>query len=578
MQAGKARGDVIGSQTSSRASISSVHIVFIVAAVALLLLVLYPVAKLILLSFDLGGDPRQWLDPWLQQLRRSRVRTALLNTITIPALTVIFAVVLGAGLAWIVERTNAPLKRLLASMAVLPFLMMPLIGALAWSFLAAPQSGAINVALRYLLPGALETGPININSHLGIAWVMGLYYTPYLYLFVSAALRTVSPDVEEASVMSGASVARTTWSITLPLVMPAILSGALTVFILSAGQFAIPAILGSPRGVEVLSTLIFESMNRWPVDMQQVGVVASLLLGMCVLLVLIQRRMIGDREYTAISGKGLRSRTLDLGLFRWIATGLGLAYLLFAVVLPSLALVWASLTPYWSAALDLSRLTLSPYISVLFERPTTLNSVKNSFILSIVSATIAILLAAVIGYMIYRSKMRGRGALELLSMAPIAIPAIVFAVGVLEAWIRPPLVLYGSMAILVVAYVGHSLPIALRSLTGSMLQVSGDLEESARMSGAGWLTTVRTVIMPLIRPGIMAGWLLLFVTFMRELGSSILLYSPGSEVISVEMFTLWEAGRASELAALSVGVVVISLVAFMLSQALGAKSIGGSDG
>jgi iron(III) transport system permease protein len=352
----------------------------------------------------------------------------------------------------------------------------------------------------------------------------------------------------------------------LPLVFPAILASSLLVFVLAAEQFAVPAVLGSPARIRVLTTAIVETQYRYP---PQHGLGAAL----CMTLLLIamaglwlQRRLLRGRSYTTIGGKSAHPRRIPLGGFRWPVLLVCVAYLTLAVVLPFITLFLSSVRTFWTAEFEWNQLTLEHYRWILFDYPITQRAILNSLLLGVVGATVTMLLCALLSFLTLRTRLPGRNLLDYLTMIPLGFPGVVLAFGLLQAWIYPPLVLYGTIWILFIAYMTRYLPVGVRATSATLVQIHPELEEASISSGANWFQTLKNVTLPLLKPGILAGWALLFVAFTRELSASILLYSPGREVLSVAIYDLHQNGAFRPLSALAFLQVVISLVILAVAK------------
>jgi iron(III) transport system permease protein len=496
---------------------------------------------------------------------------ALVNSLVVGTGSAVFATLLGTLLAWIVARTDTPCRGLLEIAALVPFICPPFIGALAWTLLGSPNTGLVNQWARNLLGvGRL----VNIYSLGGMILVIGLYTAPFVLLIVGGALRSMDASMEEASMLSGAGQAATTVLVTLPMVAPAILSGAFLAFVLALEQFGVPAVLGLPARIPVLTTKIWTTISESPPQYGQGSALCVFLLLLTVAGVLLQRRLLRRRRFTTVSGKGARIRLVRLGGLRWLALGLGLLYLMAAMVLPMGVLILASFRSVWTQQLAWSQLTLGNYGYILTEYPLSRQALANSLLLGAGGATLAILLAAAVSFLSLRARLPGHRVLEQLAMLPLAFPGTVLAYGMLRAWIQPPLVLYGTMWILLAAYVGRYLPYGVQSTSSTLAQIHPELEESSLMSGASWPATFRWITLPLLRSGIMAGWILLFVSFLRELSASVLLYTPKQVVLSVALFDLWASGDIGYLAALSVLMIAIAVGALGALRWLGAGGPG----
>jgi len=474
-------------------------------------------------------------------------------------------VIIGTALAWAVVRTDMPGRRLVELASIVPFISTPLTGALAWILLMSPQTGLINQAWRFIS----GSGSIfNIYSIWGIIFVEALYEAPLVFLLVAGALRSMDPTLEEASLSAGAGTARTTLRVTLPLVAPAILAGALLVFILAAEQFAVPAVLGTPAKIRVLTTSIWEAQSVYP---PRDGLAAALSVTLLVIALgglWLHRRLLGARSYTTVAGKAARPRRIQLGAFRWALLAVCVSYLLLAVVLPIVTIFVSSIRTIWTADFRWEQFTLANYSRVLFDYPAAERAIVNSLGLAIFGATATILLCALIAFLSQRARLPGHRILDTLTMLPMGFPGIVLAVGLLHAWITPPFVLYGTIWILFVAYLTRYLPVGVRSVSASLAQIHPELEESSLASGATWLQTFRYVTLPLLKPGLAAGWALLFVAFTRELSASILLYSPRLEVLSVVIYDLYQEGGFRTLSALTTLQVLIAMSVLAIARAM----------
>lgn len=525
------------------------------------ILILYPAWILLSSSFQdsTGAFTLAW---YIEAYTNPANYRAILNTLIIAGGASFIATVFGTFMAWAVVRTDMPGRRIVEAASIVPFISTPFIGALAWILLASPRTGLINQFWR-LVSGSGDP-LVDIYSLAGIVMVEALYEMPYVFLIVAGALRSMDPTLEEASMSSGAGVWHTTWRVTLPLVLPAILGGALLVFVLAAEQFGVPAVLGTPARIRVLTTSIWDTQSVYP---PKYGLGASL----CVTLLLIsmiglwlQRRMIGSRSYTTVGGKGARPRRIPLGPLRWAVFAICAAYLLLAVILPFATIFLSSIRTLWTQDFHWAQLTLENYRWVLFDYPITQRALFNSLFLAVVGATVCIIFCAVVSFLSLRTRLPGRKALDYLSMLPMAFPGIVLAVGLLQAWINPPLVLYGTIWILFIAYITRYFPYGVRSTSATLLQIHPELEESSLISGASWFQTFRRVTLPLLKPGLVAGWILLFVSFTRELSASVLLYSPGREVLSVAIYDMWEQGDFQPLSALAFIQIAIALAMLAL--------------
>ena len=557
-----------------------------VAALLLLLgvLIVLPVGVLVLGSF-LSEAPRALHVDW-SGLTLGNYRDVLLDTAFGPLLGSTMGAALagtmgaagiGAGLAWLAIRTDVPGRRALDVVAVMPLFVPPLIGAFAWDILASPRSGILNIVLRST--GAPFT--LNIYSFAGIGFAYAIYYAPYVYLFVSAALRNMDATLEEAAAMSGAGRLLVLWHITLPLVAPALLASSLLVFVLLVELFAIPAVLGEPGNLHFIAVRIWDLIGFTPPKVNEASALGVLMLLMTVALVLIQHKVSSRRAVVTVSGKGQRVRPVTLGAARWPLAALGFGYLLLVVVLPTVALLFIALRRniFFSsigAILDTSQLSFEQF-GVAFGDPVVVGTLWNSLTVSTATMLLGGGLYFIVSYIVHRTRLPGRRALDIVTVLPVAIPGIIIGLGYLWSWISVPVGLYGTLWIIILAYVSQFAPQATRAIAGSLVQIHPELEESSRLCGAGFLTTLRLIVAPLARPGIVSAMILLFVLSFRELATALFLYTTGTQLFSLAMFDFWQRGSTGLVAAMALVQCCILLVFVLLGQVFQGDRVTGSN-
>jgi iron(III) transport system permease protein len=415
---------------------------------------------------------------------------------------------------------------------------------------------------------------LNIFSIWGMIWVEGLHSSPIVFLLMVAAFRSMDPSLEESALMSGATRLQTLRRVTLPLVRPALLSSVLVILITSLESFEVPALLGLQNGIYVFTSRIYFVFRSYPRDLQAAGALAVSLLAIAVIGVIIARLLAGrgTKTYQTVTGKGFRPRPLDLGKWRPVVGAGILIYFFATVVGPLLVLLYASLLPYYQAPSveAFQSFTLDNYRQV-FEMNSAGRALVNSLVLGISAACIVMALMSVAAWISVRSTIRGRGVVEQLSFVPLVIPGIVLGVSISFVYLRSPIPIYGTLIILLIAYCTKYMPYGMRYATTSMTQISSELEESAQVSGASWWTTFRRVLLPLLSPGIMAGFIYILVVSFRELSSSLLLYSPGNEVLSILIWEQFENGSFNVLAAIGVLMVIALVIMVTIAYKLGAK-------
>jgi len=542
-------------------------VLVIVIAALIGVTVIYPLSIMVYGTFQTTppGEPSPLtLGNYFKMFSSDWFWEALGHTAWISVGGMILGVFLGVSMAWIVTRTDTPWVGKLEIPLIVPFFLSPFIGALAWTGLASADYGLINGWFETLL----GVRPFEIFSPWGMIWVMGLYYSPYAFLIVSGTMRNMDPTLEEAALSAGASKPQTMLRITLPLMAPGILASALLIFVAAAEQFGIPSVLGLNQRWFVLTTRIFYFLREYPQDYSMAATVAMVMLVFTAGMVFIRNRIIKKREFVTVGGKSFRPHVIPLGRWRYLTLSYLLSYIMLAVILPFGTFIAISFFKFWSIHPKMKYLTLENWQYILFEYPTTWTAVKNSLFISIVGAAVAVLISAIIAWVVVRTKAFGKDALDTLATLPVAVPGLILGVAYLWTWIRSPIPIYGTIWILMIAYMSRFMPYSLRSIESTLRQIDKGLEESANISGASWLRTFWSVSLPLLKPGLVAAFILLFVTFMRELSCSILLYSSGTEVMSVTMFDLWHDGMFPSLAVIGSMQLILTAVCLILFSKL----------
>jgi iron(III) transport system permease protein len=534
------------------------------ALIALMaIIVIYPLFSLVYGTFNVTGPDRATATFSLVNASRifadPQFYLAWKNTVLVSIAAAAIAVVFGLIAAILVVRTDLPGRGMFETMLIVPIFISPFIGAIAWSGMGAPEVGLLNRLFVQLgLP--LE---INIYSLGGISLVLGFYMTPYVFLFTSGPLASIDSALEEASRLSGQGPLQTLLRVTIPLVSPSILAASLLVVVLSMENFGVLAVLGLPSQIPFIPTEIYLKFAYPPPDYGYAAIVSLTLIVATALGLYGQHRLLMRKSYVVVGGRSYRPAIIRLGRWKWAAaTALGL-FVLVSVILPFVVMVMASFQSYWSA--EFSAFTLDNYRNV-FTRGLLIRAVENSLFLAIFGAVIATALAAAVAYVVQRTKASGRIALDLMSTISIAIPGIVLGVALLWAWIRVPLPIYGTIWILLIAYVTRFISFGVRNVSAALTQIGGDLEAAARVSGARKLTAAMTITLPLIRNSIFSSWILYFISFIKELNTSILLYSFSSVVLPVIIFDAYLEGHYPQVAALATGISVLIFVTLTLSS------------
>jgi iron(III) transport system permease protein len=530
-------------------------VVMAAAAAVVFFLVLYPLFWLFFGSFAYGDLPLSQV--FGQFWRLPGIERAFQNTLWLVLGTVPLSFLFAIPLVWITTRTDTPLKGLIEIAAIMPFITPPLIGAVAWALMAAPRTGLINVFARQV--GA--SGPVlNIYSMSGLIFVMSLYLSPFVFLTVQAVMQRMDASLEDASLVSGAGIGKTIRYVVLPLSMPALLSAGILVITRVLEEFAIPGVLGAPSGIYTITTYIYyQAISYTPPRYEVAALLASLLMALTAMMLGFQSRILGGgRRFTTVSGKGHPPRALRLGRWRYLTLAYALTYIAVTVVLPYLVLLYAAFITRWGLPPVFSNFTFDNVLATFDPALSVRSGLINSLVLAVSGATLATLLTLIVSYTINKGSPRMRGILDFVTSIPLTMPGPVIAVSMLWAYLHPPFVLYGTLWILLVAYVTHYLPFGVRTISGSFRQISPDLEHAAAICGASRIATFRDVLFPLVRPGILAGWMLMFISMIRELSSSIFLFVPGTETVAVTMLEMWQEARFSGVAILSLTLILVS--------------------
>jgi iron(III) transport system permease protein len=508
--------------------------------------VLYPIYYLVQASLDVGEPdvrpPTAYgFDNYALLPDYSEI---LLNTLVVSFAATVMTLVFGFLTAWILNRTEVPLRRTLEHAMAIPYYVTPLLGAFAWSLLGAPESGLINQLWRAL--GGHEA-LIDITSPYGIAWVMALFEGSVAFVMIGAVMKSMDPSLEEAAQVIGAGRWRTMLRVTLPLVAPGVLGAAIFVFAEMLGSFSAALVLGTPSRFYVITTAMFQLVSQYPPRIPLAAAMGVSLFAVMFVMLFFYRRLISRGSYVTVSGKAFRPRLMDVGPLRWVLFAACVAYVLLSVVLPILTLVYASLQKVATVVPSLANITFEHYRTAL-----GLNAVRyamtNSLVLGLATATIGVALTGLLSWIIHRSRLPGSGVLEYVVMFPQSVPRLVFAFGMMWAWLVFPIPIYGTLWLLLIAYLTVFLPLGVRTISSVMLQLDKSLEECGQVCGAPWGYRIRRITMPLLRPGLLAAWLLLFIASVRELGASILLQGPNSKVLTPAIVEAWFA-TSSELTA-----------------------------
>lgn len=544
------------------------------AVAALLLFIGYPLGWLLFGALGLPGDfsPRFLV----RALTQPGNVTALANTAVLAVGVGLSSVALGVPVAWATARTDLPMRKLFHALVGLAYILPPYLTSVAYIILLGPNAGYLNrlFAAATGVHGSLA----DIFSAGGVTFVIAMHVYAIPYFLVYGALQSVDPSLEESARMLGARRWTMLRRITLPLVAPAITGGALLAAINSMALFGPQAFLGLPAQVVYLPTRIYGALSGFPPRYADASALSIVLVLVTVIGLVVQRRYVGGRSFVTVSGRGARTARHALGALRWPLALVILVVLVSSSIAPLAVLVIAAFSKVWTDPLSLHNLTLANFYAALVDNQIAARGVMNSFRLAIAAATIAVLLGAAIAYVDVRTRLRGRQILDYLAILPLGLPGTVLAVALLQAFIRFPVPIYATIWILLIAYVVRSMPIAVRGANGALRQVDASLEEAARIAGASWLVTSRRILLPIMRSNLMLTWLLVFIPALGELSATILLYTNGTETMSVAIFRLSDLGQLEVVAALSTVLIAVILVATLLTQWLAGRSRRGPSG
>ena len=531
-------------------------------AAALCLLILMPLSWLVYYSFhDRAGGFT--LDNFAQLVTDPSFVDPLLTTLILATSSAIVCCVVAAPMGWLVARTDMPLRRTVRALVTASFVTPPFLGAIAWELLAAPNSGLLNQAFRAVTGAEQDEYLFNIYSLPGVIFVISCYTFPYVFVLVANALDRSPADLEDASSILGASAWTTARRVTLPLAMPAVLAGALIAFLQAMTLFGSPAILALPAGFHTMTTKIW-SLFQYPPKAELAAAASLPLLILTILLLRAENFVLGRRGYSVVGGRQGNPRLVALGRWKWVALGVAFIVLLNPVFLPYGALLNAAFSPVASQLVSFGTLTLRNVEFVFFELSATKLAFENTLILCTSAATIGTIMAVVIAYMTARKAIAWHKALGFLATAPVAVPGIVLGVGLFLSYTRPPFVLYGTLWILLVAFVTIALPSAYQQLYSAFRVVNPDLEEASRILGATRLGTLARITAPLLRTSVIATWCFIFIGVIRELSAAIMLFTSQTKVISVLIFDLNESGDLGAIAVLGLIMLIVTFTVVIL--------------
>ena len=538
-------------------SIDWTFLVWLLFAAILVFIVVNPLARLVLSSFEQSDGSGYTIANYLTAYGRWRYIQALINTLVMGAGTAVLAAVFAVPLAWACARTDMPLRGTIRLAVLAAFIMPPYLAAVGWILLAGPNSGWINRV--WMAVTGDTTGIVNVFTLGGLILIMACHLFFFIFVFTSTALELVSSEMEDAANILGAGIVKTAFKVTLPLVYPAIIGGIIIVFLQSIALFGVPALIAIPARYPVVTTQLWQFFE-YPVRVEVAAAYALPLLGITMLLLWLQKRILARKGFTTVAGKGGERRIVRLGVWRWVMLAYALFVAALAVVMPFIVLVQAAFAKAWGRGFSLDNLTLGNFHFILFEHQGARSAIVNSVVYASISAVGAIALALAIAYIVKRNLLRFGGVLAFLCMAPFVIPGVVLAIGFYAAYAAPPLALGGTALIIILAFLTRLLPIAYQNSAAGIASIHPEMEEAVRVLGGGRLTAIRKVVAPLLKRTLVGAWILVFIPACQELSTAIFLTGPHTRVISVLMLDFSEEGRLEQLSALGGILLLITVV------------------
>jgi len=551
---------------------------------ALVLLILYlvaaPIGLLAVASFKDTTDalpfepaPFSWHN-YQKALLNAGAVEILGNTLIFSIASVLMSLLIAISMAWITQRTNAPLRGFVSTAMLLPIGIPGMLLAIAWVLLFNPQNGVINIYLRWFF-GFRGIGPINIYSLPGMCVLQGIGMVPSCFLMISGAFQAMDPTLEDAALAAGAKWYQIVLRITLPLMKPAILAAAIYFLVFAIEAFEIPGILGLAAGIPVLSSQIYWAAHPAGAlpDYGYVAALATPLVTLSILLMVGYGRVTRVSErFATITGKGYRPRLIDLGRLRWLPTSFAIIYLFLTIVMPLSVLLWGSFFPYWlnPSADVFSKMSLGAYRSILSYEGVA-DAFANTAIVTLISASVTMLIATALSWAVVRTTWPGRRFLDTLAFLPNSIPGIVIGLALIFTYLTIPVGVYGTIWVIVIACTTKYLAFASRTMNAAQMQISKELEEASLTCGASDLGTFRKIIIPLLGNSFRNGWIWVAMHAAKELSASVMLYGPRSIVLSTIIWSMWQNGRLPETCVLGVALVLITMALGVSSTAISGR-------
>ena len=533
----------------------------------LLVFQVLPVVYMLIRGFFPEG--RFSLDTFRRLFSNSMNREALSNTLIVSFSAMILGTAIAFPLAWLVGRTNLYGKKFFRSLFIMTYMVPPYVGAMAWLRLMNPNVGVLNRWLRLLFGLSSAPGPLNVYTIPGMIWVLTSFYYPYAFITISRAMEKMDPTLEEAGRISGASPVKTILTVTLPMMMPSLIAGALLVFVSAASCYGIPSIIGTPGNINTVTTRIVEYVSLGQSNLNDAIALSGFLMLIALIILFLSDGVLARKQYTTVSGKSTQPAVVDLRRWRIPLTVLVSLFALFMVVIPFSTILTTSFkVDIGKGLLDPTNFTTANWTAV-FTRNENLSSLKNSLIYASVAATVGLIIACVMGYLLQRTKIRGRSIPSFLITLGSGTPSVVIALGLIMTMRGNfGINIYNTAYILIIAYLIKYLMMGMRTVVSAMSQIHISLEECSQISGAGWLRTMLRITGPLIFPSIAAGWFLIFIPSFYELSMTTLLYSSTTKTIGFQLYEYWTYPSQPMSCAMAFGILLIVILLNVLMNRL----------
>ena len=554
----------------------STGVFLIVTAAAIMIITLVPLLFLLYQTFftpEYAGHAAAFtLKNYVNVFTDPATLTVLKNSLEFAWGSSCVALVVGGAMAWVTERTRTPGRQWMYLVNMVPLILPGILVTMAWVFLLSPKIGLLNLLVTKVL--FLDKPPFNVYSMGGMIWIQGIHWAPFAFITLAGTFRAMNPDLEEAATVSGAGIWNSLRLVTLPINLPALLSLFLILLVRGLENFVVPAVVGIPAGIDVFTSRIYEAVAKsYPANLglaSTYSVVLMIVTGLGLGLYYLATRE--SSSFATITGKGYRARLIDVGKWRYATVAIYVSYVTLAILLPLVMLIWVSLTPYSMAmsTKNLHFLTLHNYWEV-FNYPGVAGAMFNTVYLSFLASFIIVMLGIMTSFIVVKMKLKGGRILDVLGTLPLTFPGTVVGVALATLYLRLPVAIYGTVWILLIAFVTRFLPYGIRAANSSLLQVHGELEEAAAISGASLVRTLVMITLPVVLSGMVGTFIYVMTLVIREFPSVVLLYGPQSRVIAVQLFEMWESAVFNQAAALGVLLILFLSALALLMRRFQAK-------